>query len=198
MKGQQWVILLITIFVVVAAFSVKLEESWSDLTYVTCPLDGVSYRVRNLPDKERAAELLARTRSKLFTACELMKQRHGSNPRVQRMVERFKSTQLAEAEGSEKNTSYSINKGDKIVLCLRQKDGSNRMVDENLLLFVALHELSHIMTKSIGHTDEFWNNFRIVLETCQEAGLYKCQDFSANPQKYCGITVTNTPAPCFR
>ena len=35
--------------------------------------------------------------------------------------------------------------------------------DENTLLFVSLHEVAHIMTKSIGHTKEFWDNFTFYI-----------------------------------
>ena len=30
--------------------------------------------------------------------------------------------------------------------------------------FVALHELSHVMTVSVGHTQEFWENFKFLLK----------------------------------
>ena len=30
-------------------------------------------------------------------------------------------------------------------------------------MYVALHEVSHIATKSIGHNDEFWNNFKFMI-----------------------------------
>ena len=36
-----------------------------------------------------------------------------------------------------------------------------KLVDKNLLLFVALHELSHIMTVSLNHTEEFWDNLNL-------------------------------------
>ena len=79
---------------------------------------------------------------------------------------------------------------------MRMKDGTNSLVDDNLLLFVALHELSHIMTKSVGHKQEFWDNFKFVLKEAQDNGYYKCIDFSSRPQKYCGIEVTSSPQPC--
>ena len=69
------------------------------------------------------------------------------------------------------------------------------MVDENLLMFVALHELAHVMTKSIGHTDEFWNNFKFLLKHAAENNLYKKHDFRKKPEKYCGTTITDSPYP---
>ena len=65
--------------------------------------------------------------------------------------------------------------------------------DENLLVFVALHELGHVMTKSTGHTEEFWDNFRFLLKESIKIGVYKRQDFKKNPQKYCGTKITDSP-----
>jgi predicted metal-dependent hydrolase len=186
----------VTLFVLAVIFLVQFDKSYGDMTYVKCKENYIEYRVRNLPDKEKAAELLGKTHERLKKACQILIKRHPNDERVIRLNRRFPKTTLAEADSSGNHTSYSINKGEKIVLCLRAKDGSNRLVDENLLLFVALHELSHIMTKSVGHKPEFWNNFKFVLENCQEEGLYKCIDFTKNPMPYCGITVTNSPASC--
>ena len=31
-------------------------------------------------------------------------------------------------------------------------------------MFVAIHELAHIMTESVGHEPEFWDNMGFLLE----------------------------------
>ena len=54
-------------------------------------------------------------------------------------------------------TSYTINKGSYIGLCLENKD-------INTLFFVLLHELAHVGTKSVGHTQEFLEFFRFLLK----------------------------------
>jgi hypothetical protein len=190
------IVLGVTGFVVLISLMMQVEKSYGDMIYVRCKKNGRDYRVRNLADKEQAVELLGNIHEKLKKACTILQKNHPTDPRVKRLMARFPGTQFVESDGSGNSTSYSINKGEKIVMCLRSKDGSNRLADENLLLFVGLHELSHIMTKSVGHTEEFWGNFKFVLENVQREGLYKCIDFMRYPQKYCGITVTNTPAPC--
>ena len=60
-------------------------------------------------------------------------------------------------------------------------------------MFVALHELAHIMTKSIGHTEEFWENFKFLLKESIKMNLYKKIDFQKNPHKYCGIEIKDSP-----
>ena len=128
--------------------------------------------------------------------CGHLNRAYPDDERVIKVMKRFPNTIICESDGYGNQTSYSINKGEKIVLCMRMKDGTNSLVDSNLLLFVALHELSHIMTKSVGHKDEFWDNFKFVLKEAQDNGYYKCIDFTINPQKYCGIEVTSSPQSC--
>ena len=35
-------------------------------------------------------------------------------------------------------------------------------------MFVIIHELSHIMSKSIGHNSEFYDNFKFLLKEAVE------------------------------
>lgn len=182
-------------FVGVVIFLMQSETASGEMCYAPCR-NGREYLVRNLPDKNQAAQLLDETHQQLIKACLVLQKNHPDDPRVSRLVSRFANTTICESLANNGNTSYSINKGEKIYLCLRAKDGSNSFVDPNLLLFVALHEISHIMTTSVGHTPEFWENFKFVLENCQAANIYQCIDFSKDPRAYCGMTVTNSPASC--
>jgi hypothetical protein len=61
------------------------------------------------------------------------------------------------------------------------------------MMFVVLHELAHLSTESIGHTDEFWNNFRWILEEAINIGIYVKQDFKTENVEYCGMTITSSP-----
>ena len=70
---------------------------------------------------------------------------------------------------------------------------SNKLIDINTLTFVALHELSHIMTSSIGHKQEFWSNFKFLLENAKEANIYQPIDYKKNPTNYCGMKITDNP-----
>ena len=60
-------------------------------------------------------------------------------------------------------------------------------------MFVVIHELAHIITKSIGHTDEFWENMKFLLKISIKLGIYQEVDYKNKPEKYCGITITDTP-----
>ena len=63
----------------------------------------------------------------------------------------------------------------------------------NTLMFVALHELSHIATKSVGHTTEFWENFKFLIQNAEKINIYKPQNYKEKPQKYCGMTISDSP-----
>jgi hypothetical protein len=165
----------------------------NNLVYVQSLYDGKYYLVRNLPDKEEASNRLARIREKLTRVCELLGQRYPRNKKVKLLIKRFDPNNLAESEYGSPHTSYSINKGEKIVFCIRTKDDKQTLIDENTVTFVALHELAHIMTLSVGHTKEFWENFRFILANAIHFNIYTPQNFKENPQPYCGTHITDSP-----
>ena len=109
------------------------------------------------------------------------------------MKRKYNQENLSESEPNTKYTSYSVNKGEKIVFCLRSKDDKQELSDLNLMMFVAIHELAHVMTKSVGHTEEFWDNFKYLLKKAMKLNIYKRHDFKNKPRSYCGTTITESP-----
>ena len=87
--------------------------------------------------------------------------------------------------------AYSINKGERIGMCLRKKNGT--IENENTMFFVLMHELAHIMSIKYAHDDEFWDNFALLIKAGTECGVYKYRDFGNNPTTYCGHHITHTP-----
>jgi len=158
-------------------------------------LDGRTYRVRDLPDKQRAADLLAKLRQKLGTLMDSLTQSYPNKPQVQRLVANFKADpdRFLESTPDAEHTSYSVNKGESVHFCLRQRDGTEQLVDDNVMMFVAIHEMAHMITKSIGHEPEFWNNFGWLLREAESKGLYKPTDFKSHPVMYCGVSITDSP-----
>ena len=66
----------------------------------------------------------------------------------------------------EGDKSYTINK-EKVYLCLYDKDGD--YYNLNTLLYVLLHELSHVLNDEIGHTEKFHQIFDDLLEKAARA-----------------------------
>ena len=61
------------------------------------------------------------------------------------------------------------------------------------MMFVVLHEYAHLASVSIGHTQEFWDNFRWILEEAINIGIYVKQDFNKKNVEYCGMDITSSP-----
>jgi hypothetical protein len=166
-----------------------------DMVNQTSTVDGNKYLVRNLPDAQEAADRLARTRAKLIRLMRDLKQTHAEKPFVIQMVRNFDAdpTRFSESAPDASYTSYSVNKGEKVYMCLRQRNEREELVDENVITFVALHELSHIGTHEVGHTPLFWNNFGWLLKRAEEIQIYEFTNFAAHPVEYCGIHITDQP-----
>jgi hypothetical protein len=165
-------------------------------TYVTSTIDGKSYKVRDMPDKQQAANMMATLRTRLVKLCEALEKKYPDKPQVKQMVQNFRADpeRFMEATPDSEHTSSTVNKGESIHMCLRQRDGPDEsLVDENVMIFVALHEFAHVCTESIGHDSEFWNNFGWLLKEAEAMGLYRYTDFSAHPVSYCGVYITDTP-----
>jgi hypothetical protein len=171
-------------------------QSQYPLTEVRSKIDNKVYKVRDLPDKQAAADLLARIRIKMGNFMTILETKFQDKPQIQRLVRNFRANpeRLLEATPEADHTSYSVNKGEKVHLCLRQREGSNeQLVDDNVMMFVALHEMSHVGTSSIGHTPEFWNHFAWMLQQAEATDIYKYTNFAAHPVEYCGVHITDSP-----
>jgi len=158
-------------------------------------VDGREYKVRDLPDKQRASDMLATLRLRLATLTDGLVQAYPNKPQVLRLQQNFRAdpNRFLESTPDAEHTSYSVNKGESVHFCLRQRNGSEQLVDENIMVFVALHEMSHMITQSIGHDPEFWNNFGWLLREAEERKLYTPTDFRSHPTLYCGVTITDSP-----
>lgn len=152
---------------------------------------GRMYKMQNLPDRTQAVILMDKIRQNLEKVVEEL--RHETEPCYKRLVERFNPDALQENDVDADSTSYSENKGQKIVVCLRSKQPPYPLVDENTVMFVLLHEMAHLMTESMGHTPEFWTNFRKLLHDSVKIGVYTPVNYTKSPVEYCGMNINDTP-----
>ena len=112
---------------------------------------------------------------------------------VKRLVKNFNPQRVSETLPTSSYTAYSENKGEKLAFCTTTTKKGTKLIDENTITFVAIHELSHIATKSIGHTPEFWHNFKFLLQNAKKIGIYHPVDYKSNPKVYCGMKITDNP-----
>jgi len=176
--------------------SLGVGNSQYPLVQVKSTVDGKFYRVRDMRDKQQAADLLAKVRLRMKKLYVHLASTFPDKPQVKRLLQRFEANpeRLLEATPDAEHTSYSVNKGESVHLCLRQRQGADEnLVNENVMIFVSLHEMAHMITDSVGHEPEFWNNFGWLLKQAENLGVYQYQDFKAHPVRYCGTNITDQP-----
>lgn len=217
MKYKYIFVILVCIAILYKYFETKSFE----VLYVKSK-SGKEYLVRNLPDKQQAANTLDEMNQrfqKIINYCKqeeplkLFKQFVIKEPQlkelneiqqtqfntfkkdIERLVKNYNPDSLSENVPNSVYTSYSENKGQKIVFCLRSKS-TDKLVDLNTMMFVGLHELAHLMTYSIGHKPEFWENFRILLRISIRLSIYSCVNYSVESKDYCGTKINDSPLKC--
>ena len=175
---------------ILIVFYVK-NQYYAEVEIVYSKIDNRPYVVKSLPNKQKAADLLAKMNRRLILLVEHMQKNDSKFDQtdVDRLATNFNPDNISEGTDKSNYTSYSINKGEKIIFCLRSRDGMNKLIDLNTIMYVAIHELGHLMTEEIGNPPVFWKNFRILLKEAVELGLYKKVNYAEKPVKYCGINI---------
>jgi hypothetical protein len=181
-------------FILFFSYQIYLRSDYFQLVCIVSSIDGDKYCVRDRNDLEKASDLLAETGNKLETLIEYLEKKYPDDYRVLRLNQKFNKHSIVETLPTSQYTAYSENKGEKVALCLnKNKNNNNELIDKNTLLFVAIHEIAHISTKSHGHTKEFWSNFKFLLVEAKEANLYVPVDYSIKHKKYCSMNITSNP-----
>jgi hypothetical protein len=180
-------------FVLFLCLVIYYQSDAYDLKCIIASQDGNRYCVRERVKMELAANLLADVTKKMKDMVKYLKEKQPEDPRTKRLVEGFNPSKISETLPTSELTAYSENKGEKIAFCLNKRKDGTKLIDINTLTFVALHELSHVATKSVGHGQEFWENFKWVLQNAKEAGIYSPVDYKKYPEEYCGMTINDNP-----
>ena len=182
-------------FILLIIIKCYYDNDFFQLKCIVSDVNGKKYCVRERGKLKEASDLLAKTTMKLEKLVDHVKTNYEHEERVQRLVKNFKSDKIKEILPTSEYTAYSENKGEKIAFCLSKKDKKdlNHMIDENTLTFVALHEMSHLATKSIGHKDEFWENFKFLIEQANKINIYTPVDYEKKKAEYCGMTIKDNP-----
>ena len=143
---------------------------------------------------ELAADKLAEVNKNLKSIVKYCCEKFPDNELVIRMKKGYNPKKIMETLPTSEYTAYSENKGEKLAFCLdTKKNSQGKLIDLNTLTYVAIHELSHISTLSIGHTPEFWKNFKFLLNVAKDINVYEPIDYKNNPQQYCGMTISDNP-----
>lgn len=179
-------------------------NSWKNKTCETeCPITKEKFVVQNNKNepewvREEVARRLANIVKKVDVLVNHMSAKHLPDAVIaDRLYNRWQMIRsnpkgLRETSPGENSAAYTINKGEQMRICVRDERSDNLFENENDTMFVILHELGHLMSKSFGHNLEFKKNFAYITKVAVELDLYKYQNYAEKPTTYCNVDITHT------
>ena len=186
--------LLLVIFIIIIAVKLYLNSDTFNLRCIISDVNGNTYCVRDRNKIHLAANKLAEVNNNLNKLVNHLAKKYPDKSNVKRLIRGYNPKKIYETLPTSEFTAYSENKGEKLAFCLdTEKDSQGRLIDSNTLMYVALHEVSHIATKSIGHQDEFWQNFKFIITEAKEINIYNPIDYKKEPARYCGMNISDNP-----
>jgi hypothetical protein len=181
-------------FIIIVCISNILNSDALNLKCIISEVDGNKYCVRDRRRVKEAADLLATVTNNCTKLVNYLHEKFPDDERCTRLYNNFKPDRIMETLPTSSLKAYSENKGAKIAFCLNKKEDNNEeLIDVNTLTFVALHELSHLMTTSIGHNRDFWINFKFILTQAIAIKIYTPVNYKSKPTDYCGMNITDNP-----
>ena len=183
---EEFLLFFMSVFVLFISIN-KINKN-NKIKNVRSTIDNIFYPVRKLPDAREAANKLAIINRKVLQLINILDR---DKDGVHRLIKNYNPNTLSETIEGAKYTSYSLNKGEKISICIRHEN--NSFIDENTVMFVVIHELSHVMTKEIGHPPIFWRNMKYLLEEAEKLNIYRPVNYVKYPENYCGMIINTTP-----
>jgi hypothetical protein len=186
--------IVLVIFIIIIASKLYFNSDSFNLRCIISDVNGNKYCVRDRNKLELAADRLAHVNNNLNKLVNHLSKKYPEKDNVQRLINGYNPKKIYETLPTSEFTAYSENKGEKLAFCLdTEKNSKGRLIDMNTLMYVALHEVSHIATKSIGHNEEFWNNFKFMITEAKEINIYNPINYKKEPARYCGMNISDNP-----
>jgi len=196
---------IITVVSILVIFYIGYKYIYDGTIDVISTIDNKNYKVRNGKDKQLKADILAILYGKFVIITENLKNdsRYYSDINVQRLLRNWNAgVTVKEVGNMENDAAYVINKKN-MSFCL-QKTKNEVVLDElNLITYVGIHELAHIMSEEIGHGSEFVKNFEFLLNYAKgilyydpllkrQLPLYISLNELNTSSSYCGVALKNS------
>lgn len=158
---------------------------------------GFKFLVHNDKFKKESANLLSEIITRMYKLRNHLVRNKDNFPEFKDSISLLetnlseKRTNIYENAPTSEYTSYSVNKGEEVVFCLKSKK-TGELHKINLLMYVAIHEMAHIGCHEIGHTNLFKNIFEFYTKESIKIGIYKYDDYDTNPVEYCGMVLSSS------
>lgn len=185
---------IVIIIIVVVFLKLFFDRTmfYLNSTRVRSSIDNRIYTVRNDKNSQASADLLAEINKRVLILINHLDNQENKTINTKLLVSRYDPESLME-NVSQEHTTYTVNKGNEISVCLSTRDNDQHLYDINRLMFVIIHELAHIGSESYGHGKEFVLLFIYLLKKSVELKIYEYHDYSKSPVEYCGININTTP-----
>lgn len=178
--------ILITLLLCLMLF-LKRRYSTTNIAIIT--KSGKVYYVNKTTDitfaKEKA-EMLEKIDENINKLLKLLKiSEHKNDVGVKKLLNNW-SGYIDELDKYESKNifAYNVNKGEQISVCLENKQ-TNKLNSENEIMYVVLHELSHVMTNDYAHNKQFWDQFEFLISFASKHNIYNEIDYRKTPKPFC-------------
>ena len=201
---------IVKIFTVLVILFLFYKFIYDGTVSIKSSLDNNIYKVRNGSNKQLRADYLAFMNAKLNTIVSSLKNHtvYINDQAVQRLIKKWESgVSIKETGFLESDAAYVINKK-YMSFCLQDSPffgnlKTTSLEDTNLITYVGIHELSHIMSISTDHGEEFIKNFNFLLNyakglmfinpfTNTTESLYIPLNSLKTADNFCGVKLENS------
>lgn len=189
--------LIILIIIIIVGLSLFYWYYFKSMIFLQSPIDQKYYMVRDLSDRTTAVIMLSTIKLNILKLTDYLVNNKNDKYKeyksyIEQLNDRIYSVSISESRESSSSTSYSVNKGEELVFCLRSKKVWNKFHNFNTIMYVALHEISHIACPEYGHGPLFKKIFGFITQIAIELKIYTLIDFNKLPEEYCGIYITES------
>jgi hypothetical protein len=185
---------LISIIIIFIYFFYRVKNN--KLTLVSAN-DNHKYMVNNDINKEISANLLAELIKNMYILKNHLQKNKTNFPEYSQYIDLLgknfseERTTIYENNPESDLTSYSVNKGEEVVFCLKSKK-TGEYHNINLLLYVALHEMAHMACPEIGHSELFKKIFKFLTLEAIKIKIYTKVNYNDKPVEYCGMNLSSS------
>jgi hypothetical protein len=187
-----FIIIMIFLLLFIAIIFIRKFYGNDNLVAVKSQVDGQTYYVRQASDKFEASNTLGMIHQNMMKLVDYLQSNKAQFPEnlesIKDLVMRIKDVEITETPDDDKYTSYTVNKGEKMVFCIRSKI-FNQIHDMNTIMYVAIHEMAHVACPEYGHTQKFKEIFTFLLQQSAKIGIYTPIDYRKSPVNYCGMVI---------